>query len=301
MIRLLIGFILILLIVAACTNEDITPEESTPNETSSKEVKKINEVVTSKDGKVSFEIFNNVNAPREKVDRIKKEILDAYNVINDTIHTNYEPAERISILMLRGNADSSGYREEVKLYSILEGKYPLVHELTHTLLGYGENFDGSNGFLVQEGFAIYMEEKYGKQLTFPHKYMRYFLDTNKNIPLYKLIDKESSLHLFRPLLANKKDYTLQTLSYAHAGSFIAYLIDTYGMDKFEKLYNKKDLNEKLEEIYGKTAKDLEKEWIQFIEENIEFTSNDRMTLDSFYFINSTIDLVDPKVFNREKH
>ncbi|WP_188454411.1 hypothetical protein [Virgibacillus oceani] len=144
-----------------------------------------------------------------------------------------------------------------------------------------------------------MENKYGKKVTPVHKFMRYFIDHNKNIPLQKLIDKKYDHSLFRPLLAETEDYVLQHISYIHAGSFVTYLIDTYGLDKFEQLYNKSEPENRLTEIYGMTTVELENEWIQYIKKNITFTSDDRLELDSFYIINSEIDSIDPEIFEKE--
>jgi len=60
--------------------------------------------------------------------------------------------------------------------------------MTHSLLGYGNNFDKSSGYFTQEGFASYMEEKYGKQNSNSHELLKYFIDVNKFIPISKLID-----------------------------------------------------------------------------------------------------------------
>jgi hypothetical protein len=218
-------------------------------------------IVVTEDGKITFKIFNTVKVPQKKVESIKKELIDAYNDVYQSIETDYLPSERINVFLKEGDEDSWGLKTELKLYSIRNNKYPLVHELTHSLRGYGVNFDTSNGYFTQEGFATYMENKYGKQVVPVHKVMKTFINSNENIPLYKLTGVETDDSLFRTSLGNQQDYALRWMSYAHAGSFITYIIETYGLEKFEQIYNTSNLDERFQGVYGKTTDELEKEWL----------------------------------------
>ncbi|MGY0691535.1 hypothetical protein ACW2QC_01935 [Virgibacillus sp. FSP13] len=147
----MVFILLFTLLVTACSSEQsISKETSWQNDTEQAKSSG-NERIVTDDGKITFEIINNVEASKEKVEKIKKEILQAYNDITNSIKTDYVPAKEIDILLLQGNAPSFGSRKEIILYSITDDNYPLVHELTHTLLGYGEDFDRSRGFLTQEG------------------------------------------------------------------------------------------------------------------------------------------------------
>ncbi|NBI27899.1 hypothetical protein [Chengkuizengella marina] len=267
MIRIVLFFGLLLL--TACSSEETLLEETPPKENvldqTEEENNKIrsnkNSVVTE-DGKITFTIFNYVNVSQEKVESIKKELLDAYNVIHQSIETNYVPSETINVFLSEGYEQSWGIRTSVNLYNIKNEKYPLVHELTHTLLGYGEHFGSEKGYFTQEGYAVYMGNKYGKVNKPLHWIMKRYIDVKHNIPLQNLIDLNIDDEYFRP----EQDSTLQRKSYIHAGSFITYLIDTYGIHKFEKIYNTDHLDMKFQEVYGKTINELEKEWIDYIKE-----------------------------------
>ncbi len=190
-------------------------------------------------------------------------------------------------------------RSELKLYGIQENQYPLVHELTHSLLGYGNNFDASSGYFAQEGFASYMEDKYGKQQLYSHKLMKYFIDSNKLIPISKLIDPNQDDSYFRPALTNQEESILQWMSYTHSASFITYLIDTYGLEKFEQLYNEEDLAKKTEEIYGKNISEIENDWVVFIKNSETLTYEDKNKMGYFYNASLFIDKIDPKFFTKE--
>ncbi|MGE7696469.1 hypothetical protein ACQKNC_20630 [Lysinibacillus sp. NPDC094177] len=281
-------FIFIFLLTA-CTQDSVVPKgENDEN------------IVATPDGKITFEIINKIKVPQEKVESIKEELLKAYEEIQNSIHTAYVPSERINVFLNEGNEVSWGLRSELQLYDIKEDQYPLVHELTHSVVGYGNNFDKSRGYFTQEGFATYMEDKYGKNESYSHKLLKYYIDSNKFIPISKLIDLNQADSYFRPALKNQKDYTLQWMSYNHSASFITYLIDTYGLEKFEQLYNEEDLAKKIEEIYGKNISEIENDWVVFIKNSqTELTYDDKRKIGSFYTATSVIDQIDPKFFTKE--
>ncbi|MEB2299115.1 hypothetical protein LAV72_05690 [Lysinibacillus xylanilyticus] len=281
-------FILIFLLTA-CTQDSIIPKG-----------KNDENIVVTADEKITFEIINKIKVPQEKVESIKDELLNAYEEIQNSIHTTYVPSERINVFLNEGNGVSWGLKSELQLYDIKENQYPLVHELTHSLLGYGNNFDKSRGYFTQEGFATYMADKYGENEAYTHKLMKYFIDSNKFIPISKLIDLNQDDAYFRPALTNQKEYTLQWMSYIHSASFITYLIDTYGLEEFEQLYNEEDLAKKIEEIYGKNISEIENDWLVSIKNSqTELTYEDKRKIRSFYTITSVTDQIDPEFFAKE--
>lgn len=237
--------ILTILLISACSNKIIIDTDK------EKEKSLEDSIVITEDGKITFKIYNTVGVPEERIDLIKEEISSAYKVVHHFIKTDYVPSERINIFLLEGDEASWGLRSEIKLYSVRNGKYPLVHEMTHTLLGYGNGFDDSKGYLTQEGLGVYMENQYGKQSSPVHKLMNYFMNKGKIIPLNKLIDLKIDDFFFRPPLIEDENYIIQWISYTHAGSFITFLIDSYGIEKFEKIYNQDQLEVKVQDIYGK--------------------------------------------------
>jgi len=260
--------------------------------------------VTVKAGNIEYELHNTSITSKDQIKKLEKEIIEMTELIQNTVQTNYNPSKKIHISLHNGPGVSTGFRSNIKLYFIIEEKYPLVHELSHTLLGYGENFSAESGYFTQEGFAVYMQTKYGKP-SFPnygiseHNIMRYLIKSHRNIPLYKLIEDKSDDELFRPLGTTPQDYALVWLSYLHAGSFVKYVFETYGNENFEKIYNKTNLANVIEENYGKSIETLEKEWINYILENeTDLTTEDKMKIDDFYSIISSIKSIDDQVFKR---
>ncbi|WP_148362793.1 hypothetical protein [Bacillus sp. B-jedd] len=258
-------------------------------------------LVVSDDGIVTFKIINNANVPQTQVKMLEEEISNAYKVIQQSIKTDYIPSNEIEIILFPGKDYSWGFRDKIKLYGVRYGKYPLVHEMTHTLLGYGDNFDVSRGFLTQEGFGVYMENKWGKDNFPAHKMMKYFIGKSKTIPLKKLTDRETDVEFFRPAGPNPRaNFALMQLSYYQAGSFVTHLIDKYGLEKFEKIFNKDSLEERLHEVYGKNVNELEAEWLAYIEKNYtEPGTDEKMKIENFYSLESIIDSLDHEYFEKE--
>ncbi|MFJ7737427.1 hypothetical protein ACIQ2D_14030 [Lysinibacillus sp. NPDC097287] len=287
-------FLIFIFLLSACTPDTVVPKEKIQKE-------KIDEnIVVTADGKIAFKIINTIKVPQEKVESIKDELLNAYDEIQNSIHTAYVPSETIDVFLNEGNQVSWGLKSKIILYGIKENQYPLVHELTHSLLGYGNNFDSSRGYLTQEGFATYMEDKYGKSKSNAHKLMKYFIDSNKLIPISKLIDLNQDDAYFRPALTNQEEYTLQWMSYIHSASLITYLIDTYGLEMFEQIYNEDDLAKKIEEIYGGNISEIENDWVVFIKNSqTGLTYEDKIKMGSFFTATSVIDQIDPKFFTKE--
>lgn len=290
MFKLRGSFLLSLLLLTACTEETI-PKEPIQEE-------KEDNIVVTNDGKITFEIKNKVGVPQEKVEAIKDEIVTAYDHIKDSIHTSYTPSEHINVWLMEDGL-SWGFASKIELAGVKEDRYPLVHEMTHSLLGYGNNFGSDHGYFTQEGFASYMEDQYGKNKLYFEKFMKHYLDSDKLIPISKLIDPNQDDVYFRPELSSKEENrVMMEMSYTHAASFVTYLIDTYGLKKFEQIYNEKELAKKMEEVYGKSGSELEKDWLAFIQNQQGFTYEEKLKW-GFYDMNTILLQIDPKYFAKD--
>ena len=108
--------------------------------------------------------------------------------------------------------------------------------------------------------AIYFLERFGGDDHGPSLTKRRSLDEwvrsykKHIIPISYLINNKSILR--------QVDVEERKLAYLEAGSFINYLVETYGEEKLKGLYNTYDLN--YEKIYGMSIKKLEIEWKKHI-------------------------------------
>ena len=50
------------------------------------------------------------------------------------------------------------------------------------------------------------------------------------------------------------------VAFNESSSFIQFLINTYGLEKFKKIWIREDIDKAIKEVYGKKFKDLEREW-----------------------------------------
>jgi hypothetical protein len=151
----------------------------------------------------------------------------------------------------------------VEVYNDREQLDP-YHETTHILM---RPF-GNPPALFNEGFAVYMSERLGAFAlddlgggqSSIYERVRELKSKGEWIDLEKLITfNEIGSHESRPPVA-----------YAEAASFVKFLIDKYGKDKFFRAYSElKNSNNKivhwtnkmaLQNIYGKQLSDLQEEW-----------------------------------------
>ncbi|WML46757.1 hypothetical protein RCG23_14020 [Neobacillus sp. PS3-34] len=256
----------------------------------------------TKDRRITFQFNNKANVSNVRLDKIRKETLSTYDEIMK-FNTEFQPAKKIVIEIEKGKGISTGYRNEVKLYSVNTGNYPLVHELSHTLLGYGNDFDTNCGYFTQEGFAIYLQNKLGKPY-FPNetvpiqRLMKTVVESNKNIPLHKLIDQKTERSFFRASADTSEGYTIQWLSYLESGSFVSYLIENYGIKRFEKVFNKRKLEENLSMVYGKGLPQLENEWLDSLIREKDPSQPEINGFSDYYSLSEMLFSLDESIFQK---
>ena len=162
----------------------------------------------------------------------------------------------------RGVSQSAHGRGAIELYWVREVRAPIIHELTHVLAGY----TASNGHWTQEGFASYMQDQYGEDDAFPTQKMAH--------ALVKLLRQENNL---LPMLEVMRDrnraefFGLGTpwerwLAYTQSTSFCRYLIETYGKERFLKIYNVPFGAMDFEGLYGKKIEVLLNDWSRYVNE-----------------------------------
>jgi hypothetical protein len=159
-----------------------------------------------------------------------------------------------------GVSHSHGGQGAIELYWVHELRAPIVHELTHVLAGY----TSANGHWTQEGFASYMQDRYGEDVAFPTQRMAH--------ALVKVIREEGR---FLPMLEVMRDRGRRTyfglgtpsdrwLAYTQSTSLCRYLIETYGAERFFTLYDRPFEAMDFTAVYGKSAEGLIDEWLRFI-------------------------------------
>lgn len=121
-----------------------------------------------------------------------------------------------------------------------------AHEMTHALA----SEIGFQHGLLAEGLAVYVEDYYirGENL---HSIVKILLEEDRVTPLEDLVD----------------DFWCDILyNYDIAGSFVVFLIEEYGMDKFKELYSKPLSEDSFGEVYWRSLSVLEKKWLSTVQE-----------------------------------
>ncbi|KAA0547104.1 hypothetical protein FZW96_14095 [Bacillus sp. BGMRC 2118] len=262
-------------------------------------------VVTPDDRLVTYNVKSEAKLSKDELEIVTKQIEEAHTIIHDIIETDYVPAKNIDIVLHKEKGTSHADVNKVVLYDHL-GAYPIYHELTHALLGYGKvkdgSFGGGAGFFTQEGFAEYIESLYGSVRHIPgedissHKMMRQFLENERNVPLSRLTDNVVSESYFR-FVETQEESSLQFISYIHAGSFVTYLIDEYGLSSFEKIYNVENLHTALKDVYGKDIEKLEQEWLEYIRSSeTPFNDEEKKSIKGYDQIEKSILQINKRYF-----
>ena len=148
--------------------------------------------------------------------------------------------------------------------------FTLVHELTHNLMGLSwltrqvREHDGielyAGNRLFDEGFAVYVEEKLTGEG--PEIWPNFGEETHAG---YWNARKNKGEPIWPPLEAEiHRERGDVRLAYLAQGSFVKYLIDTYGLERFVNLFAIDIASTAY--FYGKDFAQLEDEWRMFLEE-----------------------------------
>lgn len=145
--------------------------------------------------------------------------------------------------------------KKFEIHVLYDGKIKFIgeHEDTHLLsLPFGLSI-----YLFNEGLSQFMEGSlFGKDIDI----------------LSKRLMKKNKLYPLKWLINNKNwERVKEEIVYPQAGSFIKYLINTHGLEKFKKVYKKLSRNKKVKEnikiiesSYSKSIKELEKDWQKYL-------------------------------------
>jgi len=146
-----------------------------------------------------------------------------------------------------------GLANDNGVFSVFDGSntdYTLaVHELTHTF--FKNNLNGNISFLA-EGVAKYSEAQAVKSSINNKKTLEY-LKAGNLLPLTELVKLD---------IGSDKNYT--DMGYFSSGSFVQFLIETRGQQKFIQFWQ---TYQEWEKIYSLSLAQLEKEWHTWLKKN----------------------------------
>ena len=205
-----------------------------------------------------FIIENHGNFTAQEVQRVRKELsigLDAIEHLLGTI-----PAQKFPVVVHlragRGVSHIEHGQGPIELYWVREVQAPIIHELTHVLVGY----TAAHGHWTQEGLASYLQDHYGEDTAFPTRKMAHTLakvirDEHSQLPMLEVMQDRNRQRYF-----GVKTPWHRWLAYTQSTSLCQYVIDTYGMDTFLRLYDQPLEAIDFPQLLGKRPEELVADW-----------------------------------------
>ena len=129
----------------------------------------------------------------------------------------------------------------------------IVHEPTHVIA----TSQGKPNRYLDEGLAVFMQEKFGADKSYPNMGEDVHRVTAR---LIKKVGEPVSIYKLEETRNSSMVGDLRRLAYLQEGSFVRYLIEKYGLDGFMAMYEGKSY----EKVYKKSLEELERDWKEFI-------------------------------------
>ena len=189
---------------------------------------------------------------QKDIDRVRKEAEKALSNISPILGIKHTTPITIKIVE-GGICNAYGGIISLPIRLVKQRKAAIVHEVTHIITRHGYNR------FFSEGLAIYFQERFGEDHGFPNF---------SGVPLDKLVRQyRNNLHDIYELNSDGSIFTKvgtkkREIAYIQAGSFVNFLVETYGEKNLTELHNSISLNYK--EIYGKDIKELGVDWYKFV-------------------------------------
>lgn len=161
------------------------------------------------------------------------------------IRIHVSSSYRISRALTPAYQGNSGFME-MPLAHVRSKTGALLHEVVHI---YAPN---DNRFLA-EGLAVYLQERLGGNPAFPN-----FIKEDFSVLAGCRLSEVRSLEMLHTVRTPQplSNITQERTAYILAGSFVGFLIEKYGLPRFQDLYRTGNYDS----VFGKNLATLETEW-----------------------------------------
>ena len=150
---------------------------------------------------------------------------------------------RISRALVPAHFGNRGFLE-MPLRRVLRNNGALLHEVVHIYAPHENRF-------LAEGFAVYLQAKMGGNPSLPNEGEPLAKLARRHLPSPEKMAELNAVRTPAPLGRVMDEMT----AYLLAGSFVEWLIEAKGLERFRVLYDGD-----YEKAYGKTFAELEREW-----------------------------------------
>lgn len=185
------------------------------------------------------------------IDEVKKEADKALRFIPEILKIADKRIQEIRIVD-SGICYESGGVIFLPDSHIRDKRAAIIHEITHALANHGDNS------FFTEGLAVYFQDRFGGGNSFP----------NYSIPLDDLVRhyKRQLIPIVELMQNNAVFSQLESeerlIAYIEAGSFIRFLVNTYGEERLAELHNSSFLDFKT--VYGSDLEELAAQWRSYV-------------------------------------
>ena len=150
----------------------------------------------------------------------------------------------------------AGFYESSQQYGAI-GPHELVHILVYWTVGM------QTSVALDEGIAVAVTGNYMRSSEYPD-----------GIPVHIAASQLNSMQMLKPINTMFDNQAWETvhdqdhvLYYNQSGSFVAYLVERYGIQSFKQFYTRASANEyknSFRQIYGLSIDDFYQQWILFL-------------------------------------
>ena len=136
-----------------------------------------------------------------------------------------------------------------KIYAVYNDKVKCIgfHEDAH-IISY--SIGRPNCPALREGLAMYFDRKWWGIHNMD--WTAYYLRTGAYVPVHTLLDRETFFSLNCEL------------TYPIMGAFTDYLIATYGMESYKRIYQQGDIAAAMEAVYGQSSQQLNDAFVSYV-------------------------------------
>lgn len=136
-----------------------------------------------------------------------------------------------------------------KIYAVYNEQVQCIgfHEDAH-IISYTVNRPDSPA--IREGLAMYFDRKWWGIHNLD--WTGYYIKTERYIPVAKLLDKEFFF---------EQDCTI---TYPIMGAFTDWLIATYGIESYMRMFKQQDMSSAMVKVYGKTAAEMNQDFTDYV-------------------------------------
>ena len=258
-----------LLLLTAAISFSLSVGALIPANTNSKDTQDSRVIVSTKLKDVS----------QSDIERVKKEAEIALNSIPPILGVEYKKDIKIKIVDKKG---TGGITDGIVLLPhkhVKNKRAPIIHKVSELIVKKPSRPAWEGGVddrFFRVGLAVFFQDKFGEDkeffnykepslslndLVIMHRdnlFSLYYLNHKTKIFGYKDKTKMFGKKTFRKIKPKN-----QNIAYIEAGSFISFLYEKYGDQKFKDLY-KTSLPADYEKVYGKSIQELEKEWLNYV-------------------------------------